>query len=126
MSTVFIVVVVIAVLFGFYIQQQSSQTLKRLQADGFTVDESIQSNPQLVIDRQRQRMAVIHAKSYDEFSFSQIESVGYKVAPGDSDRDRKRIMIRLKDHAKSSITIKGRKDRDTDKWLATIEAAANQ
>lgn len=126
MSTVFVGAVVIAVVLGFYFYQQTSNTLKRLQADGFTVDESIPSNPQLVIDRQRQRMAVIYAKSYEQFDFSQIESVGYKVSPGDSDRERKRIMIRLKEHPKSSIVIKGRKKIFTDKWLAIIQAAANQ
>lgn len=125
MSTVFIGAVIIAVVLSFYFYQQTSNTLKRLQAEGFTVDESIQSNPQLVIDHQRQRMAVIYAKSYDQFSFSQIESVDYKHSAGDNDRQLKQIMIRLKDHPKNSVVIKSRKEESMDKWLDVIRAAAS-
>lgn len=126
MSTVFVGAIVIAVVLSFYFYQQTRNTLKQLQADGFTVDESIQSNPQLVIDRRKQRMAVIYAKRYEQFDFSQIESVDYIFSSGDSDRGRREIKIQLKDHPKSRIVIKGRQEELTDKWLDTIKAAASQ
>ncbi len=124
MGALFVAVVVIALALAFYFHQQAGYTLKRLESTGFTVDESFDSAPRLVIDRQAKKIAVIYAKKYEVFGFSDIESVGYKVSPGDSDRNRKRIAIRLKDSSKSTLVIKGRREELTDQWLAVLKAAA--
>lgn len=127
MSMGLAVAVVVIALVAFYFHQQTGKTLKRLQAEGFVIDESIPSNPRLVIDKTRQRVAVIYANRYEDFSFAQIESVETRVVSGGSNEKTSReIIIRLKDHPNDRIAVKGRELQPTDQWVATLNALNQQ
>lgn len=126
MNILFIAAVVVIAGVAFYLYKQTSQTLSQLQADGFTVDQEIPSNPRIVIDHQQKRLALIYAKSYELIEFSQIESAKYESRPGDDDREHHRVVITLKDHPKDKIKIRGRKVSTVEGWAETLDGLKSQ
>lgn len=120
MNMLFVVGVIAIAAIGFYFYQQSSNTLKQLQAEGFVVDETIPSNPRIVIDRQHRRAAVIYAGSYEAFSFDQFVSASIQAETRSDDKSHRKVNIVLADHPKEKLQVRGRKVRDVDSWVATL------
>lgn len=68
----FVIALVIIAGLGYWNWNKTDQQLKQLQATGFTVSEDFKGSPRLLLDLNRQEVAVVDPKNYEIIAFSAV------------------------------------------------------
>ena len=71
----FVIALVIIAGLGYWNWNKTDQQLKQLQATGFTVSEDFKGSPRLLLDLNRQEVAVVDPKNYEIIAFSAVEKL---------------------------------------------------
>jgi|GEM_PF-3552115 len=71
---------------AFIVGRKSADHLAQLQAEGFVISQDFNGTPRLLVDSEKQRIALVNAKGAIQLGFDQVDTLelafdGHKEAP---------------------------------------------
>ncbi len=113
-------VIPIAVL-AWFRGEQAERSLQRLQAEGFAVDQRIDTVPPLVVDRRQRRLALIDGERYVTFGFDQVRSMEQHIDMSRQHLGPSLLVLNLQRHPQAAITLRARDDVEVLLWQQQLQ-----
>ena len=106
---------------AFYQSQKTDDMLQQLQADGFVVDQQLNSTPRLVVDQNNRQLALVYSDRYVTYRFDQVIAVEERFEVHGDRSEALSLRLKLRDHLLPSVVIKTGRESDTLEWKRQLQ-----